>query len=410
MSNQRLIEKYKAALNNPYVRAALSTIGFFEGTDNPSKSKNQGYDIQYGYNNLGLTPEQRMETYHPTPGKHSPAGRYQIVKKTHDGTIAHFKRDGVLEAFNLKETDWSPLMQDLMAISIIDSCGELDNLMQGNAQGFLSSPKIKSQWDSFHGNYHNGQTNKYSFADYANIFNHRLTTENAGYEPIEFTAPDGQVTQAYNFGSGNADPRKDIATPVFMDQSENRLSLMDNVNDFKGYSDAERDNNLTRIGMNAKVYGSLRGQQFMRQRASDTYGQMYTSTAVFNADPHLYNNENMQALIDKAMGSKYNSVQHGLAFQGSGLRPIMNVPDQNGQFHTVTENYDGPKDETYYTAFNPQNGKHEELLAESMKSDTIEDYYDGQMKVDSKDNTKLFGTRFNTFNDNTKRIMDMIKK
>lgn len=414
MANQQLINKYKEALSNPYVRAALSTIAFFEGTDNPNKSKYQGYDIQYGYANLGLSPEQRMATYHPTPGKHSPAGRYQIVKKTHAGTLKKLKDNGLLEVFNLKETDWSPTMQDLMAISIIDECGELDNLLSGNAQNFLASKKIKGQWDSFPGTYHNGKKNNYKFEDYANIFNHRLTTDNNGYAPVDFTTPDGDTLQGYNFSTDlsakKGTPMGDVATVPWLDQSENTLSAMPELVGMTANTNAERDNLLAAIGLNPKVYGSNRGQQFMRPRASDTYGQMYASTAVFNADPHIYNSENLQSLINKAIGSNLNSVQHGLAFQGSGLRPIMNVQDQNGNFHTLTENYDGPKDETYFTMYNQANRAHEELSKGPATAKTVEDYYSGQFKVNSADSPKLFGTRFDTYNDNIKNIMGMVKK
>ena len=138
----------QAALKDPWVRAYLKTIQHNEGTDRGGR----GYATYFRYYDNGETPEETLRSYHlhwmPIGnGKFSSAsGAYQIINKTYRGLQDTFTRTGVFQRMGERPDSWSPAVQDMMAVELLDESGLLKRLLAHDPGVITAGNKT---WASF---------------------------------------------------------------------------------------------------------------------------------------------------------------------------------------------------------------------------------------------------------------------
>ena len=138
----------QAALKDPWVRAYLKTIQHNEGTDRGGR----GYATYFRYYDNGETPEETLRSYHlhwmPIGnGKFSSAsGAYQIINKTYRGLQDTFIRTGVFQRMGERPDSWSPAVQDMMAVELLDESGLLKRLLAHDPGVITAGNKT---WASF---------------------------------------------------------------------------------------------------------------------------------------------------------------------------------------------------------------------------------------------------------------------
>ena len=138
----------QAALKDPWVRAYLKTIQHNEGTDRGGR----GYATYFRYYDNGETPEETLRSYHlhwmPIGnGKFSSAsGAYQIINKTYQGLQQQFSREGVFKRMGERPDSWSPAVQDMMAVELLNQNGILKRLLAHDPGVITAGNKT---WASF---------------------------------------------------------------------------------------------------------------------------------------------------------------------------------------------------------------------------------------------------------------------
>lgn len=138
----------QAALKDPWVRAYLKTIQHNEGTDRGGR----GYATYFRYYDNGETPDETLRSYHlhwmPIGnGKFSSAsGAYQIINKTYRGLQDIFTRTGVFQRMGVRPDSWSPEVQDMMAVELLNENGILKRLLAHDPGVLTAGNKT---WASF---------------------------------------------------------------------------------------------------------------------------------------------------------------------------------------------------------------------------------------------------------------------
>lgn len=138
----------QAALKDPWVRAYLKTIQHNEGTDRGGR----GYATYFRYYDNGETPDETLRSYHlhwmPIGnGKFSSAsGAYQIINKTYRGVQDIFTRTGVFQRMGVRPDSWSPEVQDMMAVELLNESGILRRLLAHDPGVITAGNKT---WASF---------------------------------------------------------------------------------------------------------------------------------------------------------------------------------------------------------------------------------------------------------------------
>ena len=138
----------QAALKDPWVRAYLKTIQHNEGTDRGGR----GYATYFRYYDNGETPEETLRSYHlhwmPIGnGKFSSAsGAYQIINKTYRGVQDLFTKTGVFKRMGERPDSWSPAVQDMMAVELLNESGILKRLLAHDPGVITAGNKT---WASF---------------------------------------------------------------------------------------------------------------------------------------------------------------------------------------------------------------------------------------------------------------------
>ena len=138
----------QAALKDPWVRAYLKTIQHNEGTDRGGR----GYATYFRYYDNGETPDETLRSYHlhwmPIGnGKFSSAsGAYQIINKTYRGLQDIFTRTGVFQRMGVRPDSWSPEVQDMMAVELLNENGILKRLLAHDPGVITAGNKT---WASF---------------------------------------------------------------------------------------------------------------------------------------------------------------------------------------------------------------------------------------------------------------------
>ena len=138
----------QAALKDPWVRAYLKTIQHNEGTDRGGR----GYATYFRYYDNGETPEETLRSYHlhwmPIGnGKFSSAsGAYQIINKTYRYIQDIFTKTGVFQRMGERPDSWSPEVQDMMAVELLNRNGTLKRLLAHDPGVITAGNKT---WASF---------------------------------------------------------------------------------------------------------------------------------------------------------------------------------------------------------------------------------------------------------------------
>ena len=138
----------QAALKDPWVRAYLKTIQHNEGTDRGGR----GYATYFRYYDNGETPEETLRSYHlhwmPIGnGKFSSAsGAYQIINKTYRYIQDIFTKTGVFQRMGERPDSWSPEVQDMMAVELLNRNGILKRLLAHDPGVLTAGNKT---WASF---------------------------------------------------------------------------------------------------------------------------------------------------------------------------------------------------------------------------------------------------------------------
>ena len=138
----------QAALKDPWVRAYLKTIQHNEGTDRGGR----GYATYFRYYDNGETPEETLRSYHlhwmPIGnGKFSSAsGAYQIINKTYRSLQERFDKAGVFQRMGERPDSWSPEVQDMMAVELLNENGILRRLLAHDPGVLTAGNKT---WASF---------------------------------------------------------------------------------------------------------------------------------------------------------------------------------------------------------------------------------------------------------------------
>lgn len=138
----------QAALKDPWVRAYLKTIQHNEGTDRGGR----GYATYFRYYDNGEAPDETLRSYHlhwmPIGnGKFSSAsGAYQIINKTYRGVQDIFTRTGVFQRMGVRPDSWSPEVQDMMAVELLNENGILRRLLAHDPGVLTAGNKT---WASF---------------------------------------------------------------------------------------------------------------------------------------------------------------------------------------------------------------------------------------------------------------------
>jgi tape measure domain-containing protein len=128
-------------LDNPRVKAFLDTIAYAEGTAN---MPNKGYNTLFGhgqFSSLATHPNIHVPFGNTTS---TAAGRYQALNFVWDE-----------EKVKLGLKDFSPISQDLLALSRISMRGGLDELLEGDIRGVINA--VSKEWASFPGANYPGQ-------------------------------------------------------------------------------------------------------------------------------------------------------------------------------------------------------------------------------------------------------------
>ena len=128
-------------LDNPYVKAFLDTIAYAEGTAN---MPNKGYNTLFGYGQFSSFADHPRQRIPFGSTSSSASGRYQIMDFTWDE-----------EKSKLGLKDFSPISQDLVALSRILMRGGLDELLKGDIRGVINA--TRKEWASFPGANYPGQ-------------------------------------------------------------------------------------------------------------------------------------------------------------------------------------------------------------------------------------------------------------
>ena len=138
----------QAALKDPWVRAYLKTIQHNEGTDRGGR----GYATYFRYYDNGETPEETLRSYHlhwmPIGnGKFSSAsGAYQIINSTYRSLQERFDKAGVFQRMGVRPDSWSPEVQDMMAVELLNENGILKRLLAHDPGVITAGNKT---WASF---------------------------------------------------------------------------------------------------------------------------------------------------------------------------------------------------------------------------------------------------------------------
>jgi tape measure domain-containing protein len=128
-------------LNNPRVKAFLDIIAYAEGT---AKMPNQGYNTLFGHGQFSSFADHPRQRIPFGSTSSSASGRYQIMDFTWDE-----------EKAKLGLKDFSPVSQDLAALSRILMRGGLDELLKGDIRGAINA--TRKEWASFPGANYPGQ-------------------------------------------------------------------------------------------------------------------------------------------------------------------------------------------------------------------------------------------------------------
>ena len=334
----------QAALKDPWVRAYLKTIQHNEGTDRGGR----GYATYFRYYDNGETPEETLRSYHlhwmPIGnGKFSSAsGAYQIINKTYRSLQDIFTKTGVFQRMGERPDSWSPEVQDMMAVELLNESGLLKRLLAHDPGVITAGNKT---WASF------GVKSPQSTAA---AFNHYLQQE--GQPPVTVKINGQDFNGAGLSYAGGAPAGGGMPVPGGMPGSQA----------FSGYTPISvADVDWTGSGTGGAVrlmgsngwnyFGGYRPQSSQTQivlrpedtlesdnvntpynRATRAAGQpvpMGLSNLVLSPETDISDSKkgiNNRAFMINEATNPPEGVTYGASFTGSGIRPTAMKVDKNG--------------------------------------------------------------------------------
>ena len=344
----------QAALRDPWVRAYLATIRHNEGTDRGGR----GYATYFRYYDNGETPEETLRSYHlhwmPIGnGKFSSAsGAYQIINKTYQGLQQQFSREGVFKRMGERPDSWSPEVQDMMAVELLNESGILKRLLAHDPGVITAGNKT---WASF------GVKSPQSTAA---AFNHYLQQE--GQPPVTVKINGQDFNGAGLSYAGGAPAGGGMPVPGGMPGSQafsgyTPISVADV--DWTGYGQGNNSSSMLGGGSASHLlnnngwnyFGGYRPQSSQTQivlRPEDTLesdnvntpynrvtravGQpvpMGLSNLVLSPETDISDSKkgiNNRAFMINEATNPPEGVTYGASFTGSGIRPTVMKVDKNG--------------------------------------------------------------------------------
>ena len=337
----------QAALRDPWVRAYLKTIQHNEGTDRGGR----GYATYFRYYDNGETPDETLRSYHlhwmPIGnGKFSSAsGAYQIINKTYRGVQDLFTKTGVFQRMGVRPDSWSPEVQDMMAVELLNESGILRRLLAHDPGVITAGNKT---WASF------GVKSPQSTAA---AFNHYLQQEGqppvtvkingqdfngAGLSYAGGTAPAPAGSMGELRGTPDVSARPDVQQVLGLKVSDINWGDADstNMNYFGGYrSQASLDrlerrskaNTLAESGVNTPYNRATRP---VTQPVPMGLGNLVLSPETDISDSKKGIN-NRAFMINEATNPP-EGVTYGASFTGSGIRPTATKWGADGSAHNYT--------------------------------------------------------------------------
>ena len=337
----------QAALKDPWVRAYLKTIQHNEGTDRGGR----GYATYFRYYDNGETPEETLRSYHlhwmPIGnGKFSSAsGAYQIINKTYRFLQDIFTKTGVFQRMGVRPDSWSPEVQDMMAVELLNRNGILKRLL-AHDPGVITAGN--ETWASF------GVKSPQSTAA---AFNHYLQQEgqapvtvkingqdfnSAGLSYAGGTAPAPAGSMGELRSTPDISARPDVQQVLGLKVGDINWGDADstNMNYFGGYrSQASLDrlerrskaNTLAESGINTPYNRQTRP---VTQPVPFGLGNLVLSPETDISDSKKGIN-NRAFMINEATNPP-EGVTYGASFTGSGIRPTATKWGADGSVHNYT--------------------------------------------------------------------------
>ena len=411
----------QAALKDPWVRAYLKTIQHNEGTDRGGR----GYATYFRYYDNGETPDETLRSYHlhwmPIGnGKFSSAsGAYQIINKTYRGLQDIFNRTGVFQRMGVRPDSWSPEVQDMMAVELLNESGILRRLLAHDPGVLTAGNKT---WASF------GVKSPQSTAA---AFNHYLQQE--GQPPVTVKI-NGQDFNGAGLSYAGGAPAGGMPVPGGMPGSQafpgyTPISVADvdwtgggqgggspmiNWDYFGGYrpQSAAATAGQKQIVINPEDTLETAGVNTPYNRATRAAGQpvpMGLSNLVLSPETDISDSKkgiNNRAFMINEATNPPEGVTYGASFTGSGIRPTAMKVDKNG-----VHNYTLVRDSEYApdsgealtgSGQSPAAGSADASPESEFDVLPMDEYLSGQILP--SDDVNRLGTRVDP------RIQDIVKK
>ena len=334
----------QAALKDPWVRAYLKTIQHNEGTDRGGR----GYATYFRYYDNGETPEETLRSYHlhwmPIGnGKFSSAsGAYQIINKTYRYIQDIFTKTGVFQRMGERPDSWSPEVQDMMAVELLNRNGILKRLL-AHDPGVITAGN--ETWASF---------GVKSLQSTAAAFNHYLQQE--GQPPVTVKINGQDFNGAGLSYAGGAPAGGGMPVPGGMPGAQAfpgytpisvadadwtgsgtggavRLMGSNGWNYFGGY---RPQSSQTQIVIRPEDTLETAGVNTPYNRATRAAGQPVPfglDNLVLSPETDISDSEkgiNNRAFMINEATNPPEGVTYGASFTGSGIRPTAMKVDKNG--------------------------------------------------------------------------------
>lgn len=337
----------QAALKDPWVRAYLKTIQHNEGTDRGGR----GYATYFRYYDNGETPDETLRSYHlhwmPIGnGKFSSAsGAYQIINKTYRGVQDIFTKTGVFQRMGVRPDSWSPEVQDMMAVELLNESGILRRLLAHDPGVITAGNKT---WASF------GVKSPQSTAA---AFNHYLQQEGqppvtvkingqdfngAGLSYAGGTAPAPAGSMGELRGTPDVSARPDVQQVLGLKVSDINWGDADstNMNYFGGYrSQASLDRLERRSKANTLAESGVNTPYNRQTRPVTQPVPMGLGNLVLSPETDISDSKkgiNNRAFMINEATNPPEGVTYGASFTGSGIRPTATKWGADGSAHNYT--------------------------------------------------------------------------
>lgn len=337
----------QAALRDPWVRAYLKTIQHNEGTDRGGR----GYATYFRYYDNGETPDETLRSYHlhwmPIGnGKFSSAsGAYQIINKTYRGVQDLFTKTGVFQRMGVRPDSWSPEVQDMMAVELLNESGILRRLLAHDPGVITAGNKT---WASF------GVKSPQSTAA---AFNHYLQQEGqppvtvkingqdfngAGLSYAGGTAPAPAGSMGELRGTPDMSARPDVQQVLGLKVGDINWGDADstNMNYFGGYrSQASLDRLERRSKANTLAESGINTPYNRQTRPVTQPVPMGLGNLVLSPETDISDSKkgiNNRAFMINEATNPPEGVTYGASFTGSGIRPTATKWGADGSAHNYT--------------------------------------------------------------------------